>query len=314
MRWGLSREIACGYISMSKTKLRSAQYSINEYLKQLKGYSYASKADMRYMLNRCIKDLHEQGYQLAHIKGLKPKHVYVLVELWKKQGKNPATIKNYMSKLRKIAVLLGNPQLVKPSNDAYNINRRSYAPTYNKAIYQIDFSKCTDPMICLSLEAQSLFGLRREESMKLVISDAWHVNNLKIKPSWSKGGIGRTLEITNQEQQQWLLKAIQQVPSGQSLIPKDRTYKQHLSRYQIQTKQMGISKCHGLRHAYAQRRYQELTRQFDPHKRGWLCPIAGGLPSRGLNHYQKAIDHKVRQIISRELGHSRVNITRIYLG
>lgn len=95
-----------------------------------------------------------------------------MVEYWKKQDKNPATIKNYMSKLRKIAVFLDKPQLVKPDNDAYQIARRSYIPTQNKAVYHIELSKCTDPMISLSLEAQALLGLRREESMKLVLSEA----------------------------------------------------------------------------------------------------------------------------------------------
>ncbi|MCX7091740.1 MAG: integrase domain-containing protein [Legionellales bacterium] len=299
---------------MSKTKLRSAQYSINEYLKQLKGYSFASKADMRHMLNRCIKDLHELGFNLAHIKGLKPKHIHVLVDHWKTQNKNPATIKNYMAKLRKMAILLDKPQLVKTGNDAYQIVRRSYVPTHNKAIYQVDFSKCTDPMIRLSLEAQSLFGLRREESMKLIISKAWMGDSLKIQPSWTKGGIGRTLHITNNEQRQWLIKASHQVPAGQSLIPKSRTYKQHLNYYQIQTNIMGIKKCHGLRHAYAQKRYHELTQKFDPHKKGWLCPIAGGATAKSVNAHQKAVDRKTREIITRELGHSRRSITKIYCG
>jgi hypothetical protein len=268
---------------------------------------------MRHMLNRCIKDLHELGYKVGHIQGLKSKHIHILIDHWKKQDKSPATIKNYMSKLRKVAVLLDKPQLVKASNDDYQIIRRSYAPTYNKAIHQIDFSKCTDPMIRLSLEAQSLFGLRREESMKLILSEAWISDSLKIKPSWTKGGIGRTLPITSNEQRQWLIKANQQVPAGQSLIPKERTYKQHLSHYQVQAKAMGVCKLHGLRHAYAQRRYHELTKQLDPHGKGFICPIAGGTPTKLLTNDEKMIDRKAREILSRLLGHSRVAITKIYL-
>jgi len=299
---------------MSKTKLRSALYSINECLKLNKDYSFASQADMRHMLKRCVKDLHEQGCMVAHINGLKSKHVHILVEHWKKQGKNPATIKNYMSKLRKLAVLLDKPQLVKPGNDTYKITRRNYAPTHNKAIHQIDFSKCTDPNIRLSLEAQLLFGLRREESMKLIVSEARQGDRLRIKPSWTKGGIGRILEITNDEQRQWLSKAIQQIPIGQSLIPPDRTYKQHLRQYQFQTQQMDLSKCHGLRHAYAQRRYHELTRKFDPAGKGLLCPIEGGTPTKLLSEYERAIDRRAREILSSNLGHSRLSITRIYIG
>ena len=314
MRWGLNPVTPYGCTSMSNTKLRNALYSINECVKQLKGYSYASHADMRHMLHRCMKDLHELGFNIGHINGLKPKHIHVLVEHWKQQDKKPGTIKNYMSKLRCISLILDKPQLVKPSNDAYKITRRNYAPTQNKAIHQVDFSKCTDAMIHLSLEAQSLFGLRREESMKLIISDAWIGDSLKIKPSWTKGGVGRTLQITNNEQRQWLNKARKQVAIGQSLIPSERTYKQHLSHYQSQIKQMGLSKCHGLRHAYAQRRYHELTRQFDPNKIGLLCPIAGGKASKSLCGVEQHIDRKARAILTRELGHSRASIVKCYCG
>lgn len=283
-------------------------------VKQLKGYSFASQADMRVMLNRCVKDLHEKGYKLSHIKGLKPKHIHVLVDHWKEQGKSPATIKNYMSKLRKTARILDKPQLIKPDNDAYQIAKRSYAHTSNKAIHQIDFNKCNDPLIRLSLEAQSLFGLRREESMKIVLSDAWQGNYLKIKPSWTKGGIGRTLRITNQAQRQWLNKAKQQISPGQSLIPQNRAYKQHLRHYQSQTELMGIHKLHGLRHAYAQRRYFELTKQFDPQHKGWQSPINGGKDTSELNQQERKVDRKARAIISRELGHSRISIVKIYCG
>lgn len=242
---------------MSKTKLKNAQYSINECVKKVHEYSHASRADMKHMLNRCIKDLHELGYMLTHIKGLKPKHIHILVEHWQKQNKNPATIKNYMAKLRKVASLLNKPDLVKSNTDSYQISRRNYAPQYNKAIAHVDFSKCQDPMIRLSLEAQFLFGLRREESMKLVLSETWQGGRLIIKSSWTKGGIGRDIKLTNEEQRQSLIKATNQIPTDHSLIPKEKSYKSHLAHYYQVTKEMGLSKCHGLRHAYAQRRYLE---------------------------------------------------------
>uniref|UniRef100_UPI00241527A4 phage integrase N-terminal domain-containing protein n=1 Tax=Legionella yabuuchiae TaxID=376727 RepID=UPI00241527A4 len=171
-------------------KLRSALYSVNQFVRQMQGCSYASLADTRHMLNRCMKDLHELGFKVSHLKGLKSKHAYILVEHWKKQEKSPATIKNYMAKLRKTADLLDKPKLIKKGNDSYQIDKRSYAPTHNKAIHHLDLSRCTDPYIRLSLEAQILFGLRREESLKFIWSEAWHGDCLFIKPSWTKGGIG----------------------------------------------------------------------------------------------------------------------------
>jgi hypothetical protein len=298
---------------MSNTKLRSAKFSINELVKKAHIHSFSSQADMRHMLFRCIKDLHELGYKIGHIKGLKAKHIYALVDQWKSEGKNPATIKNYMSKLRKTASLLNDPKLVKPDNTAYNIDKRSYASKINKAIHHINLAKCTDPYIRLSLEGQALFGLRREESMKFTLSEAYHGDSLVIKPSWTKGGIGRTLKIHNDSQRQWLDRVARQVKPGESLIPANRTYKQHLSHYEAQAKAMGVSKLHGLRHAYAQRRYKELTQFFDPDKQGLACPISGGKNPKDMSPIEKEIDRKARQVISRELGHSRIAITRIYI-
>ena len=299
---------------MSNTKLRSAKFSINELVKLDKKHSYASQADMRHMLFRCIKDLHDVGYKVGHVKGLQAKHIFVLVEHWKSQNKGTATIKNYMSKLRATARLLDNQKLIKPDNAAYHIDKRSYAPTQNKAIHQIDLTKCTDPYIRLSLEGQALFGLRREESMKFTVRDAVNGNTIMIKPSWTKGGIGRTIDITNEAQRQWLDKVIRLVPPGRSLIPRDRSYKQHLDHYEAQAKLMGVSKLHGLRHAYAQRRYKELTRFFDPNGEGFDCSINGGKQYQAMNATEKIIDRQARQIISKELGHSRTSITKIYCG
>jgi len=63
---------------------------------------------------------------------------------------------------------------------------------------------------------------------------------------------------------------------------------------------------HGLRHAYAQQRYEELT--------GWKSPIAGGPSSKSLTREQRDQDHQARLVISREMGHEREQVTAIYLG
>ena len=73
-----------------------------------------------------------------------------------------------------------------------------------------------------------------------------------------------------------------------------RAYEQH-------TANAGLSKMHGLRHAYAQRRYEELA--------GWKAPAAGGPVTRSLSPGQKVIDRHARQTISRELGHERELLT-----
>ena len=81
---------------------------------------------------------------------------------------------------------------------------------------------------------------------------------------------------------------------------------QQLRLYEGQCIRAGLSRMHGLRHAYAQRRFQELT--------GFKAPIAGGPNRSALSADERALDKKARAVISAELGHDREQITTVYLG
>ena len=72
------------------------------------------------------------------------------------------------------------------------------------------------------------------------------------------------------------------------------------------TADAGLSKLHGVRHAYAQDRYAELT--------GRPAPAAGGTSSKDLTPEEKAQDLAARLQISHEMGHEREQITVVYLG
>ena len=91
-----------------------------------------------------------------------------------------------------------------------------------------------------------------------------------------------------------------------SLIPEGTFYCDQLNRFKAQTAKAGIDPVHGLRHQYAQRRYQQLT--------GGNAPAAGGPTSKQLSVDQKALDRQARLVVSRELGHEREQITAVYLG
>ena len=81
---------------------------------------------------------------------------------------------------------------------------------------------------------------------------------------------------------------------------------QQLRVYEGNTLRAGLSHMHGLRHAYAQSRYKELT--------GWKAPAAGGPQSKALAPEQRETDRDARLTISRKLGHEREQITAAYLG
>ena len=76
--------------------------------------------------------------------------------------------------------------------------------------------------------------------------------------------------------------------------------------YERQTAAASLHRLHGLRHAYAQHRYQELT--------GRAAPAAGGKRSVELTPEEKALDREARLTISRELGHFRPQVSAVYFG
>nr|WP_242510587.1 hypothetical protein [Avibacterium paragallinarum] len=76
--------------------------------------------------------------------------------------------------------------------------------------------------------------------------------------------------------------------------------------YEYQTAKVGELKNHGLRHAYAQRRYETLS--------GLSSPKNGGKTSRKLSDGEKQRNLESRLQVSSELGHNREEITAVYLG
>ena len=143
------------------------------------------------------------------------------------------------------------------------------------------------------------------ESIKFMPSYADQGDHIVLKPSWTKGGKARSLPIRTTEQRDVLDRAHKLAGKG-SLIPSHRNYVQQLRIYEGHTIRAGLSKMHGLRHTYAQQRYEELT--------GWKSPIAGGPATKSLTLDQRALDKKARTVISRELGHNRSAVTGVYLG
>jgi hypothetical protein len=90
-----------------------------------------------------------------------------------------------------------------------------------------------------------------------------------------------------------------------SLIPQEKTYIQKRYQYRNYTSRAGFQNLHGLRHAYAQARFLELT--------GFLAPISGGLTAKAMTKEQEKKDDEARRLLAKELGHNRKQIMLNYL-
>ena len=289
---------------MSKTKRKSIDYSINEFMKQHKAaMSREHYYGMAGRLKHMFQVLHDLGYETTHIKRVKQKHVVILVQHWQDKGLAISTIKNRLSDLRFVCRAYRRPGVVL-ANDAYGIGQRDYLPSKNRAV-QVDVNEIEDPYIQASVRLQQAFGLRREEALKIIPKLADKGEQLWLKPSWTKGGVERQVPIRTQEQRAALEQA-KQLVGEKSLIPQEHSYIYQRRIYDRVTHEVGFSNLHGLRHAYAQKRYQGIT--------GWSAPICGGPNKHQLDAQQFALDRKARQIIANELGHARLSISNTYLG
>ena len=212
-----------------------------------------------------------------------------------------------MAAIRWWSVKINKQNVVARSNEHYGIPDRRFVTNESKAkdITRQQLNKIKDEHVRMSLELQRAFGLRREEAMKFQPSYVDQGNHLRLKASWTKGGKPRIIPIQTEYQRDVLYRARTLAGFG-SMIPPHRSYVHQLRVYEGNTLRAGLSSLHGLRHAYAQERYEELT--------GWKCPAIGGSDRQLRTPEQLELDREVRLTISQELGHEREQVTVAYLG
>ena len=287
--------------------MRDLNHQFKQLCRRNRDGSHATQRDRERVLTLIADQLYALGFRGMNTRSLKPKHVEALLAHWREGELSVGTIKNRMTALRWWAQKVDRQNVIARSNDHYGIPERSFVSDGSKAksICVTDLEKVRDPHVRMSLELQAAFGLRREEAIKFAPSYADKGDHLLLKASWTKGGKARTMPVRTEAQRDVLDRA-HRLAGGGSLIPSDRNYRQQLRVYERHTANAGLSKLHGLRHQYAQNRYEELT--------GWKAPAAGGPPARTLNTEQRALDRDARLTISRELGHERSAIVSVYCG
>ena len=110
------------------------------------------------------------------------------------------------------------------------------------------------------------------------------------------------MPITTAEQRRVLDQASRAVRRG-VIDPAHKSFIQQRNTYDGQCKAAGLSNMHGLRHRYAQDRYEVLTA-------GRHRPLAA---FGAVVDACAACRDAARQAISRELGHERTQITAVIL-
>ena len=131
-------------------------------------------------------------------------------------------------------------------------------PDYTNKARSLDqgsLDKVRDPLARMSFILQREFGLRQKEALMIRPHEADRGDRLHLQDTWTKGGKPRDVPLTTPGQRQALDEAKTLVPPGRALIPADKEFHQQRRVYKNEADRASLSKLHGLRHAYAQRRY-----------------------------------------------------------
>ena len=288
--------------------MRDLNYDLKELCRHNRDGSYATQADREHILDLDRRSAPRDGLPGLRAQGLKPKHVEKLVARWLAEELSPGTIKNRMSVMRWTAQKLGKDNIVARTNAAYGIPDRVYVTNVSKAkqLGMEQLESIRTPCAQMSLRLQAAFGLRREDSIKIV-------------PAWADRG------------DRWCSRIPGPRAGGRSRFPSappssgnSSTKPKHSPRARAWSRRAtpptattssisatsvggsAFTPSTGIGICTPRTRYQELT--------GWECPARGGPTSRQLTPKQKAIDREARETISHEMGHGREQITAVYLG
>jgi len=304
---GYGRRLGQKHLPMSENTLKDLNYQLKQLCRRNKDGSFTTQRDRERLLTQIANQLYTLGYRHMSAQSLKPKHIEGLVKSWQAEGLSAGAMKNRLASIRWWAEKVNRQNVVARSNDHYGIPNRQFVTNVSKArtVGLQDLDKIRDPRVRMSLELQQAFGLRREEAIKFMPDYADRGDHIVLKESWTKGGKARVIPVRTEEQRAVLDRAHRMAGKG-SLIPSAKNYRQQLRVYEADTARAGLSKLHGLRHAYAQQRYHELT--------GWPAPAAGGPTAKSLTPEQKRIDQQARLTISQQLGHERPQIVAVYCG
>ena len=258
-------------------------------------------AGIRAMCNR----LHELGYERMGMRSLGGRHVEALVADWKARKVSTGRQKNLMTHLRWWARTAGKHGMMAADNAAYGIDERR-RPGGDRSVETEGRERgVNDVYVRVALQLQREFGLRRQEAIKFMPSYADRGERIVLKASWCKGGRARWIPVLTAAQRAVLERAHGVAGTG-SLIPRESNYVRQMGRFARESSKVGLGKSHGLRHAYGQRRFEEIA--------GFPCPAKGGPTRAEMSREERVRDEQARRTVSLELGHGRIAIAAVYLG
>lgn len=295
--------------------MKPAQHSAVKAARKHRHGAISTRCERARTVKRIVGDIVAKfpGLQLEN---LGKRHVLWWIDAMRRgklsRGGRPPSIgsqKNDLAALRFLLRRIGKPNLLPKSNADLGVERRDCVRTVSVAIElqpeQVAKIYAHSPRYAICLQLMSEFGLRVEESLKIVPMMADRGFELELRGSWCKNGRARGIPILRTEQRV-ILEQAKTIAGQGSLIPPGLNYAEARGQLQALTTAIGLNHRHALRHGYAASRYLAMT--------GALPPVATGLTRADVTAEQVLLDRAARSAIALELGHARRSVLGAYLG
>jgi integrase len=256
-------------------------------------------------------------------------HVGFMVERWLRQGAPASTLQLRLSFLRTFCKWIHKDGMIYPPERYVtdpSLLKRCYAARKDKSWTahdvvpdaKIDEIEQVDPYVGVQLRMALRYGLRVKEAimcqphlaevdagLQVIAADRIEPR-LKVERG-TKGGRRRVVPIDSEAKRVALAAAKRLARFKDAHLGRPgRTLQQNQRRFYYVLQKFGITKdvlgvtAHGLRHQYANDRYEEYA--------GTASPVRSGEP------IERETDHQARLRVVEELGHARSTISNAYLG
>lgn len=274
------------------------------------------------IIRLAFAQLWEMGNRLPEPTSLGGRHIELLMQRWDQEGVTVKVLHTRISYLRTFSKWIGKEGMVKDVHDYLperDLKRRE-AASKNRAWLangvdpqEIIAKACAlDERLGLVLALQDAFALRMKEAIEMRPAYCLVESGKAIEIyEGTKGGRLRRVDLDSdykREVFEWARSVAAAGRGGRVRWP-NRTWKQARRYYYyvlaeklgVNIKEMGVS-SHGLRHQYAQDKYQDVS--------GQPPPISGVDPRQvdPEKHREASIQ------VARDLGHGRAQVSNSYYG
>ena len=280
-----------------------------------------AKANIKEEAKLIAQDFKEMGYKV-NTKFCSPTLIVQqdfknLVNFWQSKGYKEGTIENKATALRHILkecnnmkANVDNKELGLQSKERDILNEKNENRGC-KPLTENALSSIKDKSIKAAVILIIGYGLRKDESLHATWAlahgrDIGQGGKIDIKGSWAKNGRPRSFRMQDGG---LVLKEAAALVKNYEIKGKIENFRSRLDRQFTKLKTAANDNTlhpHALRHNYAQSRYLETT--------GLTAPAGGGLNYKDMNKEQKSSYNNACGIIANEMGHSREEISRTYIG